>query len=403
MWILAGVLGVFAIDDDGNVIDKELYGVPPQKDLAIKAINQLESGELPDEFKILLERLKPNTVKTDSETIAILVRKHLPGIKVELIEEGEELLKAREAVHTAILEAMGDYRSYIEFANEVLVTITKDKLRAVGEEPDKMIIQAITLIERLTESINAFMAHLREWYGIIFPELGKIIDDHKTFATLVYELGKPENFTKENLEKVLKNEKLINKVLEALDRSVIVKITNEDEKQLKDIAKLILDMFSLRDQLQKYLTELMEDTAPNITALVGPTIGAKLIRKAGGLRQLALKPASTIQVLGAEKALFRALRGKGTPPKHGIIFTHPLIFKAPWWQRGKIARALATKLAIAARVDYFSKEYIGDELKNELMMRVKEIKKKYPKPPPEKIKKKKKGKKPKERRRKKRR
>jgi len=125
----------------------------------------------------------------------------------------------------------------------------------------------------------------------------------------------------------------------------------------------------------------MQEAAPNIRALIGSVVGAKLIRKAGGLAELAKMPASTIQILGAEKALFRALHGKGTPPKHGIIFQVPRIFRAPWWQRGKIARALAGKLSIAARVDFYSGEYIGDELLRDLERRIEEIKKKYPKPP----------------------
>lgn len=107
---------------------------------------------------------------------------------------------------------------------------------------------------------------------------------------------------------------------------------------------------------------------------------------AGGLKELAMMPASTIQVLGAEKALFRHLRTGAKPPKHGVIFQYPAINRSPWWQRGKIARALAGKLAIAARVDYFSGEYIGEELKKELEQRIQEIKEKYPNPPKRKAK-----------------
>ena len=125
----------------------------------------------------------------------------------------------------------------------------------------------------------------------------------------------------------------------------------------------------------------MKEVAPNVTALVGPLLGARLLSLAGSLEELAKLPASTIQVLGAEKALFRALRTGGKPPKHGVIFQFPEIRRSPRWQRGKIARALATKLAIAARVDYFTGRYIGDELKKKLMERIDEIKKLYPKPP----------------------
>ena len=125
----------------------------------------------------------------------------------------------------------------------------------------------------------------------------------------------------------------------------------------------------------------MLEVAPNIRGLVGPLLGARLISLAGGLSRLARLPASTIQVLGAEKALFRALRTGGRPPKHGVIFQYPAIHRSPRWQRGKIARALAAKLAIAARIDAFTGEYKADELKEELEKRIEEIKTLYAKPP----------------------
>lgn len=390
MWILSSLVGFVAIGDDGEILGHRTYGDPPNLERAVTKLKDIEKNVCPEELRDLIANLQPKSIKTDNEVIFRMLRKEFPKIDVRLVEKGEELLRIRNKVHEFFVSIFGSFEEYVRFASDVSVSLVKEKLREIGGEPDKMIIQAITFIEELTESINAFIAHLREWYGIIFPELGKIIDNHLLFAKIVCELGKPENFTKEKLMQIIKNEKKIEEILDALKTAAIVKITNEDEQRIKEVARLIIDMFNTRDNLERYLENLMEDTCPNITALVGPTIGAKLIRKTGGLRQLALKPASTVQVLGAEKALFRALRGRGTPPKHGIIFVHPLVFKAPWWQRGKIARALATKLAIAARVDYFSKEYIGDELKNELLMRVEEIRRKYPKPPPEKIKKKRK-------------
>jgi nucleolar protein 56 len=126
----------------------------------------------------------------------------------------------------------------------------------------------------------------------------------------------------------------------------------------------------------------MEEVAPNVKSLVGSLLGARLIAIAGGLSNLARKPASTIQVLGAEKALFRSLKTGTRPPKHGIIFQHTLLHDAKRWQRGKIARALAGKLAIAARSDAYGGRYIGQDLKANLERRIKEIEEKYSEPPP---------------------
>ena len=130
------------------------------------------------------------------------------------------------------------------------------------------------------------------------------------------------------------------------------------------------------------MDSVMEEVAPNTRAIGGSLLGARLLALAGGLLNLAKLPASTIQVLGAEKALFRSLKTKARPPKHGIIFQHPLIHDAKRWQRGKIARALAGKLAIAARVDAFNGEYMGDRLKADLEKRIDEIRERYEKPPP---------------------
>jgi nucleolar protein 56 len=166
-------------------------------------------------------------------------------------------------------------------------------------------------------------------------------------------------------------------VVEAARNSVGGEMDEKDLKQIKELAYIILQLIALRGRLIDYLEDCIRKEAPNLTGLVGPIIGAKLIAKAGGLEKLAKMPASTIQVLGAEKALFRAIRSGGKPPKHGIIFQHTLIHQAPRKMRGKIARALAAKLAIAARIDYYTKEDISEKLSEELAERIKEIRSTY--------------------------
>ncbi|RLI16433.1 C/D box methylation guide ribonucleoprotein complex aNOP56 subunit, partial [Candidatus Bathyarchaeota archaeon] len=140
------------------------------------------------------------------------------------------------------------------------------------------------------------------------------------------------------------------------------------------------ELYKLRESLEAYLDKAMEEVAHNTKALVGSLLGARLIAIAGGLTNLAKRPASTIQVLGAEKALFRSLKTGTRPPKHGIIFQHTFLHEAKKWQRGKIARALAGKIAIAARTDAFGGRYIGEELKADLEKRIEEIHEKYTEP-----------------------
>jgi nucleolar protein 56 len=229
--------------------------------------------------------------------------------------------------------------------------------------------------------VNLFVNRLREWYSVHFPELNDIVEDHRLYVKLVASLGSRENFSESSLKELGVPEQLAGKMLDASKRSLGADISEHDLEAIRTFASIILQLYELRDQLEGYVNRIMKEVAPNITELVGPLLGARLISLAGGLDRLATMPASTIQVLGAEKALFRALRTGGRPPKHGIIFQYPEIFRAPKWQRGKIARALAAKLAIAAKVDAFSGRFVGDRLNAELRERIDEIKKIYAAPP----------------------
>jgi len=128
-------------------------------------------------------------------------------------------------------------------------------------------------------------------------------------------------------------------------------------------------------KLEEQIEEDMKEIAPNISTLVGPMIGARLISSSGGINKLAMMPASTIQILGAEKALFRFKKEGGKPPKHGYIFQHTYINKAPRNIRGKIARVFAAKISIAAKADVFTKRDISKDLAKDLEEKIKEIRK----------------------------
>ena len=156
-------------------------------------------------------------------------------------------------------------------------------------------------------------------------------------------------------------------------------ITEENLLMVQSLAKNILELFDMRKNLEEQIDIQMKEIAPNITAVLGTTVGARILAKAGSLRKLSSMPASTIQVLGAEKALFRALKTGSNPPKHGLLFQHSVVHAAPRWQRGKIARAIAAKAAIAARVDVHGGG-LNNTLLDKLNIRVKEIEEKYEKP-----------------------
>merc|ERR1712048_409592 len=145
-------------------------------------------------------------------------------------------------------------------------------------------------------------------------------------------------------------------VKDAAKYSMGTKITEDDLERVRDLAKLIIDYNEDRGRLNAYLTSRMSSIAPNLTAVVGERVGAKLIAHASSLVGLAKCPASTLQIMGAEKALFRAMKTKSSTPKYGHIYHASLVGSANAKIRGKVARSLACKASLAARVDAFDKE-----------------------------------------------
>jgi nucleolar protein 56 len=227
------------------------------------------------------------------------------------------------------------------------------------------------------------MGRLREWYGVHFPELDRLVEKHETYARLVMNLGSRENFTADDLEK----EDIPKAKTEIISRvaatSMGADILDTDLIQIQILSKDVLDFYKLRENMEIYIEKTMQEIAPNTKAIAGALLGARLIAIAGGLQNLANRPASTMQVLGAEKALFRSLKTGARPPKHGLIFQHTLLHDAKRWQRGKIARAIAGKLSIAVRTDaYGNGRFVGDKLKAALDRRIDEIRQKYAEPPP---------------------
>jgi nucleolar protein 56 len=226
------------------------------------------------------------------------------------------------------------------------------------------------------------MGRLREWYGVHFPELDRLIEKHETYARLVLDLGKREAFVLGALEKADIPKAKAEAASEIAETSMGADISDTDLAPIQTLAKNVLELYDLRQNMENYLDKTMEKVAPNMRFMVGALLGARLIAVAGSLRNLAMRPASTIQVLGAEKALFRSLKTGARPPKHGLIFQAALLHDAKRWQRGKIARALAGKLSIAARADAFGGRFVGDRLKQDLDKRIAEIQEKYKEPPP---------------------
>ncbi len=385
VYLVESVIGVIALSDDGSII---AYAKSPESiDDNVEYLLSIERGEETLQHSEVMEKLKESGVTSvivEALPLARIASTH--GLSPEIVPGHNIFIDVRgDIAELAVkLGYVDSQEKFFEKLHNIMLEYTRRKLRKEAQKRDLLAVQAIRATDDIDKTINLYVARLREWYSIHFPELDELVKEHPEYAKLVYELGHRSNYTVENLSKLGYSEEKARKLAEAAKNSIGADLSDFDMNYIKILAGIILDLYKLRSTLDEYIDAVMKEVAPNISALVGPKLGARLLSLAGGLEKLAVLPASTIQVLGAEKALFRALRTGGKPPKHGVIFQHPFIHKSPKWQRGKIARALAAKLSIAAKIDYFSGRLAGDKLVKEFEERVEEIKKLYPKPPPKK-------------------
>jgi len=382
VYILTDVLGFLAVDEGGRVVDKELF--ERKLDVVAAKLLELEKSNPVPELLKLVERVgKMGTVVVEDPELA---RKLVAATKLEVVAESPAplLVEVRRNFDKYLPELGLSWEEYRKFLFEVSDLVTRLKLRQAVEKRDLFIAQAISALDDVDKILNLIASRIREWYGLHFPELEELVRDNKEYVKIVYHIGHRSKISEEVLAKVLPGlpEERVKRIVEAAKKSIGAEMSEWDLDQIKAYAEVFLKLDAYRESLATYIDDAMKDVAPNIRELVGPLLGARLIKLAGGLTRMAFLPASTIQVLGAEKALFRALRTGGKPPKHGVIFQYPEIFRSPRWQRGKIARALAAKLAIAAKADAFTGNFIAPRLKEELMKRIQEIKTLYAKPPP---------------------
>lgn len=229
-------------------------------------------------------------------------------------------------------------------------SLARHKLKFSPDKIDVMIVQAIGLLDDLDKELNTYAMRVKEWYGWHFPELAKILNDNLAYAKVVLKMGMRTNWEKCDLSEILPEE-IEAAVKSAADRSMGTEITEEDLENIQSLAEQVVQFTDYRTQLASYLSARMRAIAPNLTSLVGELVGARLIAHAGSLMNLSKSPASTIQILGAEKALFRALKTKHDTPKYGLIYHASLIGQASGKNKGKMARVLAAKAALGLRVD----------------------------------------------------
>ena len=322
----------------------------------IELINGLISNDSSDENKIIIETTKRKSQYKDLENYEI--------IETETPNKGGEYLRNNL---NEIFKEIGFEKSeddIIEYYERLAI----EQIKQSSQEEDKLLIQAINSVDDIDESISKLVERIRDWYTIYFPEMDTI-GNNETYIKLIA--------LSEDREDIMENFK--DQFSEDIDYSSGADIEEDDLEMLKSFAESIYSLQKSRKELETYIDSKMEAIAPNLRDLLGATLGAKLIAHIGSIKRLATYPASVIQIMGAEKAIFRHLKTGERPPKHGLIFQHPSVRGAKWWNRGKIARNLALKITLAVRKDVFSGEY-DPSIAEDYLKKVEQIEKENPFP-----------------------
>ena len=347
------IKGFFAFNGNNELIAEKLF---PQNEI-IERLVQIDNKEIVKEELEIIEE-----VSKDYDELIIESNKRLSDYE-------------NEKIRIQTPNQAGDFlrSNYDEFdlnndeITEVYRNLAIYKIKKESASQDKHLIQAVNSIEEIDETISKLIERIREWYALYFPEMD-IIKNNETYIKLI-----SQNKTKEEIIKA-KPDAFPHSIIDLDDD-----IDSEDLEIMNNYANSIYELQKSRKNIEEYIDHKMNSIAPNLRLLVGPTLGAKLISHAGGIKRLAMYPSSTVQIMGAEKALFRHLKSGDRPPKYGLIYQHPQVRGAKWWNRGKIARMLAGKISLAVRRDVFTKT-IDENVADEFKEKVEEIEKNNPFP-----------------------
>ncbi|MEE1129832.1 MAG: ATP-binding protein [Methanobrevibacter sp.] len=347
------IKGFLAFNSENELISKKLF---PENEIIQRLADIDDKKIVKEETDIIEEVLK------DYDEVIIESNKRLSDynnekIKIQTPNQAGEYLRNNYDKFNINSEDIS--KIYQDFA------IYKIKKESASE--DKHLIQAINSIDEIDETISKLIERIREWYALYFPEMD-VIKNNETYIRLISQNKTKEEILKEKPDAFPSN-------MIDIDEN----INQEDLEIMNNYAKSIYELQKSRKNIEEYINHKMETIAPNLKLLVGPTLGAKLISHAGGIKRLAMYPSSTVQIMGAEKALFRHLKSGDRPPKYGLIYQHPQVRGAKWWNRGKIARMLAGKISLAARRDVFTKT-IYENVSEDFKQKVEEIEKNNPFP-----------------------
>ncbi|WP_405281027.1 NOP5/NOP56 family protein [Methanobrevibacter sp.] len=352
-YITYSVKGFYAFNNENELIGKKLF----QEDEIVARLIDIDDKKIVAEEMEIIEE-----VSKDYDKIIIESNKRLSDYSNEKItiqtpnQAGEYLRNNFEKFN------MND-----EEISEIYQRLAIYKIKKESASEDKHLIQAINSIDEIDETISKLIERIREWYALYFPEMD-VIKNNETYIKLI-----SQNKSKEKIMEA-KPDAFPNNVMDLEDD-----INPQDLEIMNKYANSIFELQKTRKEIEDYIDIKMDTIAPNLKLIVGSSLGAKLISHAGGLKRLATYPSSTVQIMGAEKALFRHLKSGDRPPKYGLIYQHPQVRGAKWWNRGKIARMLAGKISLAVRRDVFTKTF-DENAFEDFIQKTEEIEKDNPFP-----------------------
>ena len=366
--------GIIIINDKFEVLQSHRF----EPDSEISLYSQIKNSNVPEGVKTFLDDSShefSDSLEVNDQSLLEILSKIYP--------DKNFIYKTIDSSNLFPLFVQSGFFSSEEeisnFLQNFSIEYSKQQIRDVSGKEDLQIIEGINSLDELDKAINILMARINEWYGLHFPELENLVKDSNEYFKFVSLGLNRSSITEKDLDSFSFSEKKLDAIFSAAQDSKGGEINSKDLSIISILSDNVINLVKVRDKMLNYIGDLMNNIAPNLSAIAGPTIGARLIAKSGGMMKLARLPSSTIQVLGAEKALFRSLKSGSRPPKHGIIFQHDKVHSSPKWQRGKIARSLAAKIAIAVRIDVFrgSKEI---DIEHSLDERYREIQEKYASP-----------------------
>ncbi len=344
------------IDESGSTTRS--VDLPDDAELLVQAHRSLAAGEPVKELSEILEGFRGTLVVEDDAVASAALKVWTGPVKVQFPSSGGRLVRGRGIAQRDRLR-------------EVAGRLASARIKESYENWDRLVVQAVGAVDEIDRSMANLYARCREWYGIHFPELERIVRGESQYSEVVL---------LEDLENIPESSSISQerrgRILSARGKTIGVELQEEDLEAVRQLAHSLIFLDERKAHIVAYLSRLLELNAPSLTRVAEAPVAARLIARAGSIRKLALMPSTSIQTLGAEKALFRHITKGARPPKHGIIFQHPYVRNSPKSIRGKVASVLASKISLAARTDYITGEDKGEQLKAALDVTVKGLRRK---------------------------